>query len=185
MGDILGEKGQYQMTIEYCFTWGKGIAVSFFAVLFLAGIGCADEETCFHCGMLKSQFGHSWVVIEDDQGKRTGVCSVHCAAIDMVVNMDNLIKTITVADYHTKKQIDAYLAFWVIGGDLPGVMTSRAKWAFEKKDDADAFIRDHGGRTAVFEEAIRAAFEDLYEDTIAIKRKRRIIKMEKNKHSIE
>ena len=185
MDDIAAEKRYTPMRIEYCFNWKKVIAVSFVALLFLVGIGHADEETCFHCGMLKSQFGHSWVVIEDDNGKRTGVCSVHCAAIDMVVNMDNLIKTITVADYHTKKQIDAYLAYWVIGGDLPGVMTSRAKWAFEKKDDADAFINDHGGQTAVLEEVIRAAFVDLYEDTIVAKRKRRIIKMEKNKHSIE
>ena len=169
------------MRIEYCFNWKKIMAVSFVALLFLVGIGYADEETCFHCGMLRSQYGHSWVVIEDDHGKRTGVCSVHCAAIDMVVNMDNLIKTITVADYRTKKQIDAYLAYWVIGGDLPGVMTSRAKWAFENKDAADGFMRDHGGRTAVFEEAIRAAFEDLYEDTIAIKRKRIMEKQEKSR----
>ena len=90
------------MRIENCFNSKKVIAVSFVALLFLVGIGYADEDTCFHCGMFKSQFGHSWVVIEDDNGKRTGVCSVHCAAIDMVVNMDNLIKTITVADYHTK-----------------------------------------------------------------------------------
>ena len=40
---------------------------------------------------------------------------------------------------------------------------------------------DHGGRTAVFEEAIRAAFEDLYEDTIAIKRKRIMEKQEKSR----
>lgn len=129
--------------------------------------------------MLKSQCGHSWVVIEDENATLRGVCSVHCAAIDMIVDLDTLINTITVADMHTKKQIDAYRAYWVIGGDLPGVMTSRAKWAFEKKDDADAFINEHGGKTAVFEEVIRAAFVDLYEDTIAIKRKRRTIKMEK------
>ena len=168
------------MRIEYYFNWKKVIAESFIALLFIGGICFADDKACFHCGMFKSQFGHSWVVIEDDNAKRTGVCSVHCAAIDMVINKDSLIKTITVGDYHTKKQIDAYMAYWVIGGDLPGVMTSRSKWAFEKKDAADSFIGDHGGRTAVFEEVIRAAFVDLYEDTIAIKRKRIMEKMEKS-----
>ena len=172
------------MRIGCFFNRRKVFAAAFIPLLFVAAPCFADEETCFYCGMLKSQCGHSWVVLEDENAKHTGVCSIHCAAIDMIVDLDTLINTITVADYHTKKQIDAYRAYWVIGGDLPGVMTSRAKWAFEKKDDANAFINDHGGQAAVFEEVIRAAFVDLYEDTIAIKRKRRTVKMEKNKPSI-
>ena len=151
------------------------------ACLLTAGPGFA-ETVCFHCGMEKAKFGRSWVVIEDDSGRRTGVCSVHCAAIDLVVNKDALIKTITVGDYLTHKQIDAYKAYWVIGGDLPGVMTANAKWAFQKEADAKAFIRQHGGREAVFEEVIRAAFSDLYEDTIAIKRRKIMKKLENNGH---
>lgn len=41
--------------------------------------------------------------------------------------------------------IDAEKAFWVIGGSKPGVMTKRAKWAFEKKEAADKFMLDNGG----------------------------------------
>ncbi len=157
----------------------KMVFVVLIALLLVSSTGFTDNENCFHCGMFKSEFGHSWMIIENENDQQVGVCSIHCAAIDMVLNKDTLVKRITVGDFHTKKQIDAYRAYWVLGGDLPGVMTSRAKWAFEKKESADGFIKKHGGRSAVFEEVIRAAFEDLYEDTMAIKRKRKMIKMEK------
>lgn len=38
-----------------------------------------------------------------------------------------------VGDYNTKRLIDAEKAVWVIGGGKQGVMTKRAKWAFEKR----------------------------------------------------
>ena len=153
--------------------------IFFLLCMLMPGPGSA-EEVCFHCGMAKARYGHSWVIIQYEDGRRTGVCSIHCAAIDMVVNYDTLVQAITVGDYHTQKQIDAYKAYWVIGGDLPGVMTSNAKWAFHKEEDAKAFIRQHGGHPAVFEEVIRTAFGDLYEDTLAIKRKKMLEKIEKN-----
>ena len=163
----------------------NGFPYSFFLsviivfTLSLASSKClAEDKVCFHCGMLKSEHAHSWVIIEDENDRRTEVCSIHCAAIDLVINKDTLIKKITVADYNTKKQIDAYKAYWVIGGDLPGVMTTNAKWAFAKHDDAVAFVKEHGGRLAVFEEVIRTAFVDLYEDTMAVKRKKMMQKKE-------
>ena len=83
------------------------------------------------------------LVVYDD-GTEVGVCSLHCAAIDLAINIDKTPKTIYVGDFNTKKLIDAEQAFWVIGGNKPGVMTKRAKWAFEKKADAEAFIRRKG-----------------------------------------
>jgi nitrous oxide reductase accessory protein NosL len=56
-------------------------------------------------------------------------------------------------------------------------MTSRAKWAFATKEAADKFIKEHGGRPAVFKEVIKAAFEDMYHDTVMIQKKRRLRKM--------
>lgn len=83
-------------------------------------------------------------------------------------------------DYNTKKQIDADKAFWAIGGDMVGVMTARAKWAFETKEAADNFIKEHGGRPAIFEDVMKTAFEDMHEDTLMIQKKRQMMKM-KNK----
>lgn len=170
------------MQIDAGFKRTIASVVLFLACLLTAGL-CFADAVCFHCGMQKAKFGHSWMVIEDESGRRTGVCSIHCAAVELVVNKDALIKMITVGDFYTHEQTDAYKAYWVIGGDLPGVMTHNAKWAFQKEADAKTFIQQHGGQQAVFEEVIRTAFSDLYEDTMAIKRKKMIHKMETNGHS--
>ncbi len=58
-------------------------------------------------------------------------------------------------------------------------MTARAKWAFETKEAADNFIKTHGGRPATFIEVMKASFEDMYEDTLMIQNKRRMMKMKK------
>jgi len=139
----------------------------------------AEEGACQYCGMKKAMFGHSWVLIEREDGTLVGVCSVHCAAVDMALNIDKPAKRITVGDYNTKNQIDAEKAYWVIGGDKMGVMTARAKWAFETKEAADDFMRQSGGRPAIFEEVMRATFEDMYEDTLMIQKKRQMMRMKK------
>lgn len=148
-------------------------------LLITTGTGIADNHSCVYCGMHTAKFGHSRVVIEYEDGTKSQVCSVHCAAIDMALHIDKLINHISVGDYHTKKQIDAYRAYWVIGGDVVGVMTARAKWAFASKTAADNFMKAHGGSPAVFEETIKAAFEDMYEDTLLIKRKMMQLKKDK------
>lgn len=138
------------------------------------------EQSCLYCGMYKSKFEHSWVNILHDDGSVTGVCSIHCAAIDMALHTEKAIQKITVGDYDSNTQINADKAFWVIGGEIMGVMTARAKWAFETKEGADNFIKKHGGRPATFSEVIKAAFEDMYQDTLMIRKKRKLIKMRKN-----
>ena len=98
----------------------------------------------------------------------------------MALHVDKTIRKITVGDYDTEKQIDADTAYWVLGGGIMGVMTARAKWAFESKDRADNFMKKHGGRPANFREVIKAAFEDMYQDTLMIRKKRKLINMRKN-----
>jgi nitrous oxide reductase accessory protein NosL len=146
----------------------------------LSGLSAAEDQSCSYCGMYKSKFEHSWVIIEHEDNTLVSVCSIHCAAIDMALHTDKNIRKISVGDYDQRKPIDAETAYWVIGGDIMGVMTSRAKWAFETKDGADNFIKKHGGRIANFREVIKAAFEDMYQDTLMIRRKRNLINLRKN-----
>ncbi len=136
----------------------------------------AAEEGCHYCGMKKAMFGHSWMDIEREDGSKVGVCSIHCAAVDMALNIDKPAKSITVGDYYSKKQIDAESAYWIIGGDKMGVMTSRAKWAFETKQTADDFIEKNRGRPTTFKEVMKATFEDMYEDTLMIQKKRKMMR---------
>ena len=147
-------------------------------ILIVAGnVAFADENSCHYCGMKKAMFGHSWVNIVREDGSVVGVCSVHCAAVDMALNIDKPAKEITVGDFNSKKQINAESAYWVIGGNKMGVMTTRAKWAFETKESADQFIKQNGGRPATFEEVMKATFEDMYEDTMMIQKKRKMMRM--------
>jgi nitrous oxide reductase accessory protein NosL len=148
------------------------IMVSIIAPMLICGNVRAADESCQYCGMERAKYGHSWVMIEHEDGTMCGMCSVHCASMDIALHTDKPIKRITVGDYNTKKQIDAHNAYWVIGGDIPGVMTARAKWAFESKAAAESFMAKHGGKSATFDEAIKAAFEDMYNDVQMIQKKR-------------
>lgn len=134
---------------------------------------------CKYCGMNRSQYSHSRMLIEYDDGSSFGSCSIHCSAIDLAVKMDGAPVSLMVGDYSNGKLIEAELAHWVIGGSKPGVMTRRAKWAFGKRKDAERFIRTYGGRISTFDEAMKATYEDMYTDSKMIRSKRKIRQMQK------
>jgi nitrous oxide reductase accessory protein NosL len=54
-----------------------------------------------------------------------------------------------------------------------GVMTKRAEWAFENKVDAVRFAKENGGQIATFEQAMKASYEEMYQDTKMIREKRK------------
>lgn len=147
----------------------------------LASMAFAQEDiarhsSCKYCGMDRQQFAHSRIYIEYDDGSTVGTCSIHCAAVDLALNIDKTPKAIQVGDLNEKKLINAETATWVIGGNKMGVMTKRAKWAFEKKEDAQKFIKENGGGIAVFDEVMKATYEDMYADTKLIREKRKMMK---------
>ena len=128
--------------------------------------------SCKYCGMDRGMYSHSRTYIEYDQGKPEGFCSVHCAAVDLSVNIDRTPKRILVGDYGTKELVDAEKAYWVVGGNKPGVMTKRAKWAFKTKEDADKFMKELGGTPASFDGVMAATYEDMYQDSRMIRERR-------------
>ncbi len=141
----------------------------------------SKHPSCPYCGMDREKFGHSRMLIEYDDGSNAGLCSLHCASIELALHIDKTPRVIWVGDYNSKKLIDAERAFWVIGGNRPGVMTRRAKWAFEKKEEAEEFVKANGGSLSTFEEAIKAAYEDMYADTKMIRERRKMRRMEHKK----
>ena len=140
------------------------------------------QPSCKYCGMDRAKFAHSRMLLEYDDGTAVGTCSIHCLAVDLALNIDKTPKSIQVGDYGTKNLIDAEKAFWVVGGSKMGVMTKRAKWAFEKKEDAQKFLAQYGGQSATFDQAMTAAYEDMYSDIKMIREKRKMRKME-HKHN--
>ncbi len=142
------------------------LGIFLFSSIFLAGTYCLAmdkveaPESCTHCGMDRTKFAHSRMLIEYADGTSVGLCSLNCAAIELDGSKGKEVKSIQVADYNSKKLIDAKKAFWVIGGEKKGVMTMTAKWAFEKKADADQFISQYGGKPGTFDEALNLARQD-------------------------
>ncbi len=145
--------------------------------------GAADMQnnpSCKYCGMDRTKFAHSRMVVEYDDGTSLGTCSMHCLAIELALNIDKTPRSLQVGDYNSKTLIDAEKAFWVMGGNKPGVMTKRAKWAFENKADAEKFIAENGGSLSSFDVTIKASYEDMYTDSKMIREKRKMKKMMKN-----
>jgi len=141
----------------------------------------SKHPACLFCGMDRAKFAHSRIYIEYDDNSTIGTCSLRCAAVDMAVNIDKAPQIIMVGDFNAKTLIDAEKAVWVVGGEKMGVMSKRAKWAFENKKDAEAFVGAQGGEIATFEEAVQAAYADMYQDTRMIREKRKMMREKKMK----
>jgi copper chaperone NosL len=139
--------------------------------------------SCAYCDMDRQKYSNTRMLVTYSDGTTVGTCSIHCMALDLAMKMDKVPQTIQVADYNKLILIDAEKAFWVIGGNMPGVMTKNAKWAFENKADAQALISRNSGKLATFEDAIKAAFEDMYADTKMIRERRKMMmkKADENK----
>jgi len=152
--------------------------------MLIAGFAFAQDDikkhpTCKYCGMDREKFAYSRMLIEYDDGASVGTCSIHCAAVDLSLNIDKTPLALMVGDYLAKKLIEAEKASWVLGGSKPGVMTKRAKWAFESKGEAEKFAKENGGTLVSFDQAIKASYEDMYEDSKMIREKRKMMKMKK------
>ena len=114
-------------------------------------------DSCVHCGMDRTKFGHSRMIVTYTDGSSAGTCSLNCVGVDQLKDgKDKTVKTYQVADANTRKLIDAKTATWVIGGSKKGVMTPVPKWAFAEKTDAAAFVKANGGKVITFDEALKA-----------------------------
>lgn len=150
------------------------------ALLLLSGVARADHHmgdvkegpSCKYCGMDRARFASSRMVVEYDDGSRLSACSLHCVAVDLANQIDKTPVAIRVADFGTQALVDAEKAVWVLGGSKPGVMTKRAKWAFADQAAAEAFVKENEGTLATFDEAIKGAYQDMYEDTKMIRERR-------------
>ena len=111
---------------------------------------------CSHCGMDRKAYGFSRMLLHFGDGTVIGVCSIHCATAKLGADTLRKVKRMEVADRDTRALIDAEKAFWVIGGDKPGVMAATATWAFAEEKRAGNFVKKHGGRAASFKEAFDA-----------------------------
>jgi nitrous oxide reductase accessory protein NosL len=119
-----------------------------------------DHRSCAHCGMDRKAYGYSRMLVQYEDGTVVGVCSLHCAVVELGANQSRTVKALFVADRDTRTLIDAEKAIWVMGGRKRGVMTQQPKWAFQSQDGAEAFIKANGGKIVTLAEALAAAREE-------------------------
>lgn len=159
-------------------------ALAVASLLSLPGAARADHHladtkeapSCRYCGMDRAKFASSRMVVEYDDGSKVAACSLHCVAVDLANQIDKTPTALKVADFGTHALVDAEQAVWVLGGSRPGVMTRRAKWAFADRAAAEAFVKESGGTLVSFEDAVKAAYEDMYQDSRMIREKRKAMK---------
>lgn len=161
-----------------------GLALLLGFILSLWGTPFAQElndieqyRYCKYCNMDRGQYARSRMLVTYSDGSQFGACSIHCVAIDLALHIDKTPQLIQVADYNSRELLEAESAYWVIGGNLPGVMTKRAKWAFKSSREAEDFVERYGGKLGTFDQAMEASFEDMYADSKMIRNKRKLRNM--------
>lgn len=137
-------------------------------------VDVTQAPVCRHCGMDRAKFAHSRMLVTYEDGAQAATCSLHCTAVELANAIDRSPAMLQVADYESKELLDVDKAVWVIGGSKNGVMTSRAKWAFASREAAERFIQANGGTLVSFDDSVSAAYGDMYQDTRAIRERRKM-----------
>ena len=123
---------------------------------------------CPECGMSLPMFYKTNHVATVD-GKVKQYCSIHC----LVEDMKNGAKPvdIKVVDVNSLKFIPAEKAFYVVGSSKKGTMTTKSKYAFASKVNAEAFAKENGGEVTDFNGALKAAQEEFDKDSEMVAKK--------------
>ena len=148
----------------------KKVCLLVMLLLSIFSIGLAVEKMeppseCKHCGMNRTTFSRSRMVITYKDGSSAGTCSLNCVVTDMKSSRGKAIARTQVADYDSSALIDAGSAVWVIGGSKRGVMSKVPKWAFATKQGAETFVRDNGGKLADYKEVLKSAEQEYADRT--------------------
>lgn len=131
---------------------------------------------CPHCGMDRRKWHHSRHLIHYDDGRAVGTCSLHCAAVNLAVNLDRGPKAIYAADFGAdgdrKPLVDVDSVVYLVGSKLPGTMTAKSKMAFADPAKAGSAREEQGGEIVDFHKALQEAYLGMAADTAMIRKRR-------------
>ncbi|NGZ05273.1 MAG: twin-arginine translocation pathway signal protein [Magnetococcales bacterium] len=131
---------------------------------------------CPYCGMNRREHHASRHLIHFEDDLVDGVCSLHCAAISLAINLDRGPKAIYVADFGEKQEprplVGTGSAVYLLGSTIQTAMTTRGKPGFADRNVAAAMQTEKGGTVVDFEAALVAAYGDMAKDTLAIRKRR-------------
>ncbi len=139
-----------------------------------------DDRTkhpkCPYCGMDRTQFHHSRMLVHYSDDLADGTCSLHCAAISLSLNIDREPKALWVGDNaapgEIKPLVEVDKAVFLVGSRIPGVMTANSKVAYGDTAAARATQAANGGEIVDFDKALLAAYTDMSADVARIRKRR-------------
>lgn len=125
----------------------------------------AKEEPrwCPLCGMSLKMYHQTNNRLTFFDGSKAQTCSIFCAA-QFYEKRPTEIDRWEVVDYETKGWIDAKNAHWLVGSDIPGVMTAVSKIAFLSREDVQRYQKKHGGTIGNFDDALNRTLSDMGSD---------------------
>jgi copper chaperone NosL len=132
--------------------------------------------TCPYCGMDR-RFNHrSRMLIHFSNDLPDPLCSIHCGAISLALNLSLDPKAIYVGDNAIESDprplVEVSKATFLIGSDIPGVMTKNSKVAYGTAEAATAAQKIHGGELMDFQQTLKISFTDLADDVAMMRRNR-------------
>lgn len=108
-------------------------------------------DKCALCGMRVDEAKKQYFVITTKDGKQQKACNQGCA-VTFLENISDNIKTVEAVDYNSGKLIDARSAFYVKGSNVKAVMGGESVLAFSKKEDAEKFQKENGGKVFLYKD---------------------------------
>jgi len=123
---------------------------------------------CPKCGMTLPMFYKTNHAAHVD-GKSTQFCSIHCLAEAMADG--GKVTGIKVVDNTTLEFIDVIKSWYVVGSSKPGTMSMTSKYAFGKKNDAEKFAKENGGKVMTFYAVLDSVKSTLAHESAMIQKK--------------
>ena len=155
-----------------------GIVVLSVIVLALLGLGAYEWKSLRNpqaCGFCRRPISERLRTVVEIDGVRTQVCCPRCAVTESHQE-HKAIRLVTVRDYSTAKDLDPAKAWYVSGSHAfacthdsvrmdemkqPEALgfdrCSPGTFAFAKREDAELFINQHGGRVLTMEQLLEGA----------------------------
>lgn len=136
----------------------------------------AKYPKCPYCGMDRQEYHHSRMLVHYSDNVADGVCSIHCAAISLSLNVDRNPQSIWVGDNASseavKPLVEVENASFLVGSAIQGVMTANSKVAYSDEAAARRAQAEHGGELKDFDGALLAAYTDMSADVVRIRQRR-------------
>ena len=127
-----------------------------------------NKMYCPKCGMTLPMF-YKTNHAADVDGESKQYCSIHCLA--EAIADGGKVTRIKVVDNTTLEFIDVIKSWYVVGSSQPGTMTMTSKYAFGKKNDAQKFAKEHGGKVMTYYDLMDSVKSTLAQESAMVKKK--------------